>query len=130
MYANVVHNARKYLGVPFKMKGRDKQGLDCCGLLACVGRDCGFYVKDSMEYRSTTRGQDFLDLLTPTFDIVERMAPGDALGFSGVRTPQLQHVGIWTGERVIHVRQKATVTEQYFDLDRLLYVLRYKRWHP
>jgi cell wall-associated NlpC family hydrolase len=36
----------KYLGVPYKHKGRDLSGLDCWGLIMCVYKDNGFEVSD------------------------------------------------------------------------------------
>lgn len=46
----VVQQAREYLGVRFRMYGRDKQGLDCVGLLYRVLTDLGMEVDDFTDY--------------------------------------------------------------------------------
>lgn len=45
----VVKAARRYLGTPFKLHGRDKNGLDCLGLIIAVARDFGLTV-DYSDY--------------------------------------------------------------------------------
>lgn len=46
----VIDQARKYLGVKFKLHGRDARGMDCVGLLYRVGIDLGFKLEDDREY--------------------------------------------------------------------------------
>lgn len=40
--ADIVQTARSYLGVKWKHMGRDREGLDCVGLLIAVWRDLGY----------------------------------------------------------------------------------------
>ncbi len=35
----IVAAARGYVGTPFKLYGRDKNGIDCLGLIVCVARE-------------------------------------------------------------------------------------------
>lgn len=46
----IVAAARTYLGVPFKLRGRDRMGIDCIGLLRAVGVDCGYDFPDFTDY--------------------------------------------------------------------------------
>lgn len=46
----VVDTARRYVGVRYLHYGRDKNGLDCVGLLVRVGLDLGVQVDDLLEY--------------------------------------------------------------------------------
>ena len=38
----IVEDARKYLGVPYKVGGRSRDGLDCVQLVMLIARDFGF----------------------------------------------------------------------------------------
>lgn len=42
--------ARSYIGVPFYHAGRDRNGIDCIGLIACVAKDLGYKFKDDRDY--------------------------------------------------------------------------------
>jgi hypothetical protein len=45
-YESVVAHARSWLGVPFRHQGRDRNGVDCAGLVICLGRELGLLPKD------------------------------------------------------------------------------------
>lgn len=42
--------ALRYLGVPFRHRGRSARGLDCVGLLAVVAQELGIDVRDQRLY--------------------------------------------------------------------------------
>jgi hypothetical protein len=48
----VAQAARKYLGVPFKLHGRDERGMDCVGLIVCVAKQFGLE-SDLKDYDRT-----------------------------------------------------------------------------
>lgn len=47
---DVVSAARSYLGVKFRLHGRDRTGLDCVGLLYRVLSDLGMKIPDDTDY--------------------------------------------------------------------------------
>jgi cell wall-associated NlpC family hydrolase len=49
----LVASARKYLGVPFKHRGRTPNGLDCAGLAWLAYADLGYTPPDLTRYGST-----------------------------------------------------------------------------
>lgn len=49
---HIVATARSYLNVPFRMRGRNRQGLDCVGLLYCTLTDLGMEIEDIQDYTS------------------------------------------------------------------------------
>lgn len=46
----IVAEARTYLGVRFKMRGRNRMGLDCVGLLIVVAQSFGQKITDRTDY--------------------------------------------------------------------------------
>lgn len=42
--------ARKYLGIPFRHRGRSVRALDCIGLLVMAFRDCGHEVGNDRQH--------------------------------------------------------------------------------
>lgn len=62
---DIVAAARAYLGVRFRLKGRNRiEGIDCVGLLALVARDIGMEVKDSVGYTSNPDPDLFREIIT------------------------------------------------------------------
>jgi hypothetical protein len=77
----VVAAARKYLGAPFRLHGRDKKGIDCIQLILAVGRDFGLVVDDIPDYdlkglKFKTAEKLFLDNGCSPID-PKRVQPGD-----------------------------------------------------
>jgi hypothetical protein len=67
----VVQAARKYLGAPYKLHGRDKSGLDCVGLAACLAEEFGPSLeipKYSLHFEGPLvflKSQNFREVTTP-----------------------------------------------------------------
>lgn len=104
--ADITAEARKYLGTPFHHQGRLLgKGIDCVGLIACVGRALGLVDYDYTTYPR----QPVKDLLLAELDRcldairVEDVEEGDLFVFwlaPRLRLPQ--HVAFSTNKGIIH----------------------------
>lgn len=47
---DIIKSARSYLGTKFRLYGRSRTGVDCVGLLYCVGHDLGINIADDRDY--------------------------------------------------------------------------------
>ena len=81
--SQIVETARSYLGTPFQHQGRLKGiGVDCVGLLVCVGRDLGIELQDRTDYRRRPDGtllQEMVDAQLEPISEDELVQPGDIL---------------------------------------------------
>lgn len=50
---DIVRVARSYIGTKFRMYGRDRTGVDCVGLLYCVGTDLGVKAENFTDYKTS-----------------------------------------------------------------------------
>lgn len=94
MDQELVDQARKYLGTPFKHRGRTKFGLDCAGLIVRSYLDLGRPVKDLRIYgREPHRDGLRQTVLSNQVDrVYGPWEPGDVLLMKFVREPH--HLGI------------------------------------
>jgi len=72
--------AMKYVGVPFKHRGRTQRGMDCVGLLICSAIDCGYDKYQEFAYGREPRNSELEAVLEKHFG-----KPQD-------RTPQVNDV--------------------------------------
>jgi len=98
----------KYLGVPYKERGRDITGYDCYGFIRDVARDLGVFLPD-YEYDGNTNNVfalNFADHLVPT--TLPNSSFGDLISF---RMPNNSiHLGILLDRtRFIHCISKGGV---------------------
>jgi cell wall-associated NlpC family hydrolase len=99
--ADVIAEARSYLGVPFRHQGRDHRGIDCVGVPIAVGRTLGLWPQD---WDTATYGR------IPTGELIARVAakcrqiptpvPGSLIVIAW--TKLAAHTAICTGETMIH----------------------------
>lgn len=106
---DVVAEARRWLGAPFRHQGRSREtGVDCLGLVLSVGRALGFDLADAPAY---TRQPDAAALRAGLERHLlavapEAVRPGDILLMSIRRSPQ--HLGLLTeAGGIIHVHAAA-----------------------
>lgn len=59
----IVDEARSYLGVRFRKGGRDREGIDCVGLLVVVGQSLGLDIKDTIDYTFNPEVRKFADIV-------------------------------------------------------------------
>lgn len=85
--ADVVAEAKKYLGVPYVWGGTDpKRGLDCSGMIQLVYKNLGYDIP-RVSYQQATAG-------TAVKGGLANAQPGDILAFGS----PVHHVGIYIGD--------------------------------
>jgi cell wall-associated NlpC family hydrolase len=104
--AQVVEEARKYLGTPFHHQGRLLGvGIDCVGLLANIGKTLGLFNYDNRAYgRQPVKGLLESELQKVADEIPAREATeGDLVLFwFAWKSHAPQHVGIITDRGILH----------------------------
>ena len=128
MRARIIAEARTYLGVPWRHQGRTRLGVDCVGLIVCVGKELQLLSYDHMGYKRLPRasGSPMLEQIVKAGGRkkpVQAARPGDTFIFRERAYPM--HMGILSGdETMIHAyaRRKMVVEEPLDDFwrERLL----------
>jgi len=96
MDKQLVDQARKYLGVPFKHRGRTKAGLDCAGLIVRCYKDLERPVVDREVYGREPHRDGLRETLNAnTLEVVtsKPWQPGDIVLMKFVSEPH--HLGIF-----------------------------------
>lgn len=57
---NIVQEARKWVGVPYRHAGRNEHGIDCVGLIIKVAHGVGLTSYDTMNYPKRPNAADLL----------------------------------------------------------------------
>lgn len=99
---DVVAGARTWLGVPYLHQGRSRDGIDCLGLVICLGWELG-YLERSFDFRLYGR-HPFRAMLETQVAMrcrpLEAAAPGVLAVIQFGRLPA--HLAIVTGPTIIH----------------------------
>lgn len=118
---DVIAAARRYLGVPYRKRGRSAHGLDCLGLIILIGRDLHVPHEDELDYSIHP---------SPDFTMLKRLAkyciqvppdtpkPGLIGTFAESRLPG--HIGVFSSkygrDHLIHARiRPGRVIEESWD---------------
>ena len=114
--ADVMRVARSYIGTPFHHMGRlPGVGMDCSGLLICVGRELGLVASDFdvPAYTPTPDGHSMVEWCDANMTRISQaeMKPGDAILLVVDQHPQ--HLGILGdyphgGLSIIHAANNAS----------------------
>ncbi len=101
---NIVEKAREYVNTKFRHQGRIKGvGIDCAGLIVCVGKELGITEYDNREYGRLPNANRMENILKENLIEIQihEALPGDVLFFAFDAEPQ--HVGILSENNyVIH----------------------------
>lgn len=100
--SELVAAARRYLGVPFRHRGRTARGLDCVGLAWKAYQDCGLTLPDFRHYPPEPNDGQLIRHIEHAIGLPITMGPvaesllevGDVVVFRFVKEPH--HVGIVT----------------------------------
>ena len=102
----------KYIGIPYKHKGRDLSGLDCWGLARLVYRDLGVELKEIEDYELEGSVQDnayvdkWIKLNAPRpYDIALFLNNKGIANHAGIITPDLRmiHASAGHGVSIVHL---------------------------
>lgn len=104
-----VSKAREYLGVKFYHSGRDKNGVDCAGLVYCAYTESGANIKQIPMYGRIIDPRFLKDRVSENFQLVaggiDSAVEGDVVVMIFNNIPQ--HLAIFTGDTIIHAYEKA-----------------------
>lgn len=91
---DIVAEAKTWLGVKFRHCGRNRNGVDCAGLVIKVAHELGISTFDTNEYARRPDVREFVRYFKMNMDPVSKvyMAHGDVLLTKEVRFPA--HCGI------------------------------------
>jgi cell wall-associated NlpC family hydrolase len=95
---DVVVEARRWLGVPWRHQGRTRAGVDCAGLVVMVAHALDLSRYDYRGYSRRAHGQAFVEHFQLTMESlrVAEAAAGDVLVFADHAYPC--HCGFLTGK--------------------------------
>ena len=116
--ANIVADARSYVGIRWLHEGRSRSGVDCVGLLCCVGKDFGVKFEDMKGYSRIPSGFGFMNHLLKytTINRTNLPQPGSNAMIRGAE--RASHVGIFgeIGGRptLIHANSLAGIVEEKY----------------
>lgn len=96
----IVETAKSLVGVRFRHQGRDRNGVDCVGLLVLIGRELGYEdIKDLADYRRTPTPSVMRAFLEANLDEIplDDLKPGDVIWMRmGGLKPR--HAGVFVGK--------------------------------
>jgi cell wall-associated NlpC family hydrolase len=94
--ADIVADARSYLGVKWRHQGRTHKGIDCVGLVACIAHGRGISDYDNTNYGRSALTFDFLRVFRAHMDEVPvgQEQDGDVLVF--IERARPCHAGLAT----------------------------------
>lgn len=97
---DVVAEARKWTGTPWKHQGRSVHGIDCVGLIIKVAHGLGLSDYDVTGYGRVPDGRELRHLIELHLDADAPDVPGAVLLMRFMREPQ--HLAIRTDRGLIH----------------------------
>lgn len=99
---DVIDAARSCLGTRFQHQGRQPGvGLDCAGVVICAYRAAGLVAWDESGYSRLPNPELMREVIARTLvPVTDAWRPADMLFMRFGGEPQ--HVGLWTGQTVIH----------------------------
>jgi len=90
---DIIAEARKWIGTPYKHQGRGRKGIDCVGLLIEVAAGVGHPVVAPSAYSAMPKGHQLLDPCDQQLwkPLRQSIRPGDLAVFWGWNAAEPQH---------------------------------------
>jgi cell wall-associated NlpC family hydrolase len=109
----VVEVARSWVGVPFQHCGRNRNGVDCVGLILVVARELGISQYETRPYSRQVNSNEMRRELERLCEPIPELEPG-AILFLRIRKHPT-HLAIYTGNTIIHAYEppKSVVETTY-----------------
>lgn len=128
----MVSKAREYLSVPYRHCGRDRNSVDCAGLILCAYKDAGVELPPVPTYGRMVKPDFLLKMMNNRFKLIggiNNAELGDVIVLRFSHQPQ--HLAIFTGNAIIHSYEKVgkVVEHRLADvwIKRIVGVYRYVR---
>lgn len=100
----VIAEARSYLGVPFRHQGRDRNGIDCAGLVLVVGQTLRLFPRTlSLASYSRLPSGELMQRVQEHCRPLAAPRPGSVVIIAW--TQVAAHVALCTGPTLIHAYQ-------------------------
>jgi len=127
-----ISEARSFVGVKWRHRGRSRFGIDCIGLLVKAMQAGGFEMRDRTDYSRTPWNDGLEDEMVAHFgERVSDMQPGDVVLMRWDNQTEPSHVGFIgynsNGLTLIHSYSLVHVTEHGIDemwMDRITAIYR------
>lgn len=93
----LIAEARSYVGVKWRHRGRSRFGIDCIGLVVKSTAAAGIEMRDRLDYSRTPWNDGLLRELEAHFGEavpLDELQPGDIVAMIGEGQPEAGHVGV------------------------------------
>lgn len=107
--ANIIAEAKTWVGVPFKHQGRSRLGVDCAGMLVELLRAAGTLPASYSEPRNYGRGPspELGEIVQRYCVRTDQAAPATLILIRWPRESVPSHVALCTGRNLIHCYERA-----------------------
>lgn len=115
----IVNEARTWLGVKFRWQGRVKQGVDCLGLVICVGDAIGYKYNGKLVSSYDipySPASDFKIIKDYFSEFYNKKSTPDIGNIILQKLSKNQfHLGVYSGETIIHasIKNKCVVENNF-----------------
>ena len=108
--AQLVAEARRWVGVPYVHQGRTRYGVDCIGLILCVRaalEPWDALSREPRDYARHPRDGLLLDRVRTSCFLLAAPEDGALILIRWPKTSHPSHVAIYAGGNLIHAYQRA-----------------------
>lgn len=113
----MIHWASNYIGIPYQIGGRDREGLDCWGLIRLIYKEVNGIILPNCPgiVKGDLRG-DAAEIAREAHERWKEMpGPVESCVVAMSQKTVLHHVGLWTfadGGKIVHCRENCSVVAE------------------